>query len=149
MLMATATLMRLICGDLTPDDGEIVAQQGLRITLLAQEVPDGLSGTVFALILERGSLRDIQAWAENAVNRIAEHLFEVHDRSLSLTCSIGLAEMGEGTDRVEELIRGAEKANQRSRQDGGNQVMIEETADESTRIRRIDALFGSSNISKK
>jgi EAL domain-containing protein (putative c-di-GMP-specific phosphodiesterase class I) len=49
--------------------------------------------------------------------------------------------MGEGTDRVEDLIRSAEKANQRCRQDGGDKVIIEETADESTRVKRADALW--------
>ena len=98
-------------------------------------------GTVFAFILERGSLRDIQAWAENALTRVSEHLFDVAGRSLSLTCSIGLAEMGEGSDRVEDLLRSAERAGRRSRQDGGNHVVVEETADESTRVKRIDALW--------
>lgn len=98
-------------------------------------------GTVFAFILERGSLRDIQAWAENALSRVSDHLFDVAGRSLSLSCTIGLAEMGEGSDRVENLLRSAERASQRGRQNGGNQVVVEETADESTRIKRIDALW--------
>jgi EAL domain-containing protein (putative c-di-GMP-specific phosphodiesterase class I) len=105
------------------------------------DIAGRFGGTVFALVLERGSLKDVHAWSENALNRISENLFEVGDRSLSLTCSIGLAEMGEGTDRVEDLIRSAEKANQRCRQDGGDKVIIEETADESTRIKRADALW--------
>jgi len=45
-----STLMRLIKGDLTPDGGEVVRQQGMRIALLPQEVPQGLSGTVFAIL---------------------------------------------------------------------------------------------------
>lgn len=98
-------------------------------------------GTVFALVLERGSLRDIEVWAENALGRIAEHEFEVAQRSLSLTCTIGIAELGEDTDRVEDLIRNAEKANQHGRQEGGNRVVVEETSDESTRIKRVDALW--------
>ena len=98
-------------------------------------------GNVFAIVLERGSLKDIQSWAENAVNRVSEHMFEVSDRSISMNCSIGLAEIGEGTDRVEALVASAEKANRHSRQTGGNRVSIEETADESTRIKRVDALW--------
>ncbi len=41
------TLWRLIQGDLEPDRGEIVRQQGLHTALLPQELPPGLSGTVF------------------------------------------------------------------------------------------------------
>ncbi|HUF71325.1 MAG TPA: EAL domain-containing protein [Gammaproteobacteria bacterium] len=122
---------------------EIIAQlAGILGRLMSEsDVAGRFGGTVFAFVLERGSLRDIQAWAENALHRISEHLFEAAGRSLSLTSSIGLAEMGESSDRVEDLIRSAERANQHSRQNGGNQVIIEETADESTRIRRIDALW--------
>jgi diguanylate cyclase (GGDEF)-like protein len=122
---------------------EIISQlAGILGRLMSEtDVAGRFGGTVFAFVLERGSLRDIQAWAENALNRISDHLFEAASRSLSMTCSIGLAEMGESSDRVEDLIRSAERANQRSRQDGGNKVIIEETADESTRIRRVDALW--------
>lgn len=122
---------------------EIVAQLAEILGRLMSEtdIAGRFGGTVFALVLQRGSLNDIQAWSENALGRISEHLFEVADRSLSLTCSIGLAEMGEGSDRVEDLIRSAEKANQRGRQNGGDQVIIEETIDESTRIKRADALW--------
>ena len=122
---------------------EIVAQlaEVLRRLVNDSDVCGRFGGTVFAIVVERGSLRDIEAWAENALNRIGEHLFEVADRSLSLTCSIGLAELGEGTDRVEELLRNAERANQRCRQEGGNRVFVEETNDESTRIKRIDVLW--------
>ena len=45
-----STLMRLMYGDLAPDAGEIVRQQGLRIALLPQEVPQGLNGTTFDIV---------------------------------------------------------------------------------------------------
>lgn len=122
---------------------EIIGQTAEVLGRLMSEtdVAGRFGGTVFALVLERGSLRDIEAWAENALNRISEHVFEIQERSLSLTCSIGLAELGEGTDRVEDLIRNAERANQRCRQEGGNLVSLEETSDESTRVKRVDALW--------
>src|SRR3712207_4464759 len=36
-----STLLRLIRGEIPPDDGEVLRQQGLRIALLPQEVPEG------------------------------------------------------------------------------------------------------------
>ena len=45
-----STLMRLMHGDLIPDEGEIARQQGLRIALLPQEVPQGLHGTAFEIV---------------------------------------------------------------------------------------------------
>jgi ABC transport system ATP-binding/permease protein len=51
-----STLMRLIRGDLTADAGEIVRQQGLRLALLPQEVPQGLQGTTLDIV--RGGLEN-------------------------------------------------------------------------------------------
>ncbi len=42
-----STLMRLLHGDLVPDDGEVLRPQGVRISRLPQEVPQGRGGSVF------------------------------------------------------------------------------------------------------
>ncbi len=42
-----STLLRLIQGEIEPPRGEIARQQGLVTALLPQEVPQGLSGTIF------------------------------------------------------------------------------------------------------
>jgi len=47
-----STLLKLLNGDLTPDGGEIMRQQGLRVALVSQEIPPGLSGSVFDLVAE-------------------------------------------------------------------------------------------------
>lgn len=52
-----STLMRLLTGELIPDSGEIVRQQGIRITHLTQEVPHDLPGTVFDVVA--GGLGDL------------------------------------------------------------------------------------------
>jgi ATP-binding cassette subfamily F protein uup len=41
-----STLLRLLRGEVEPDEGEVVRQQGLRIARLPQEVPEGRGGTV-------------------------------------------------------------------------------------------------------
>jgi ATP-binding cassette subfamily F protein uup len=45
-----STIMRLINGEVMPDGGNIVFQQGVRIMLLTQEVPQSLSGSVFDVV---------------------------------------------------------------------------------------------------
>jgi ABC transport system ATP-binding/permease protein len=45
-----STLMRLLNGDLGPDQGEIVCPQGLRVSLLPQEVPQEMTGTVSEIV---------------------------------------------------------------------------------------------------
>lgn len=54
------TLLKLINGDLEPDSGTIARQQGISTALLTQEVPEGIRGTVFDVVLsglgKRGEL---------------------------------------------------------------------------------------------
>jgi ATP-binding cassette subfamily F protein uup len=47
-----STLLRLIEGQLPPDDGEIIRQQGLRVARLPQDVPEGRDGTVAEEVAE-------------------------------------------------------------------------------------------------
>ena len=45
-----STIMKLITGEIQPDGGKIVFQQGVKITLLTQEVPQALFGSVFDVV---------------------------------------------------------------------------------------------------
>ncbi len=42
-----STLMRLLGGELTPDDGAVIRPSGVKIARLPQDVPDGYGGSVF------------------------------------------------------------------------------------------------------
>src|SRR5512135_2769496 len=45
-----STIMRVITGEIKPDSGMVVFQQGLRTTLLTQEVPQNIKGGVFDVV---------------------------------------------------------------------------------------------------
>ncbi len=47
-----STLLKIIDGEITADGGEIIHQQGLRITRLEQEVPSNLEGSVYDVVAE-------------------------------------------------------------------------------------------------
>ncbi|KQN98159.1 MULTISPECIES: ATP-binding cassette domain-containing protein [Stenotrophomonas] len=47
-----STLMKLMAGELKPDDGEVRVQQGVRVTRLEQEVPHGAAGSVFDVVAD-------------------------------------------------------------------------------------------------
>jgi len=55
-----STLMKLIAGELRPDDGEIRVQQGVRIARLEQEVPHGAAGSVFDVVAD--GLGELGQW---------------------------------------------------------------------------------------
>jgi ATP-binding cassette subfamily F protein uup len=45
-----STLLRLLAGELRPDDGEVRAQDGTVVARMAQEVPQGTTGSVFDVV---------------------------------------------------------------------------------------------------
>ena len=47
-----STLMRLLAGEILPDDGEVRLQNGVVVARMAQEVPQDTSGTVFDVVAE-------------------------------------------------------------------------------------------------
>lgn len=47
-----STLLRLIHGELAPDEGEVIRQQGLRVARLAQDVPRDRTGTIAEEVAE-------------------------------------------------------------------------------------------------
>ncbi len=122
---------------------EILVQIAEQLRSLTQpnDLYGRFGGQVFAMLLERGTLRDIEAWAKNACKQIAAKIFEVAHNTLSATCTIGLAEVGPGNDGMEALMAEAKRANQRGRELGGNRVILEETSDASTRVQRFDEIW--------
>ncbi len=47
-----STLLKLVAGELRPDDGEVRRESGLRVARLAQEVPQDLVGSVFDVVAD-------------------------------------------------------------------------------------------------
>ena len=47
-----STLMRILAGEIDPDDGEILRASGLRVSRLAQEVPQAYAGSVAEIVAE-------------------------------------------------------------------------------------------------
>jgi len=51
------TLMKVMSGQQQVDDGKVIVQKGIQVTLLPQEVPVDISGTVFDIVLSGLGLR--------------------------------------------------------------------------------------------
>lgn len=45
-----STILKLVAGEIKPDSGRLVFQQGVRISLLTQEVPHDIQGSVFDVV---------------------------------------------------------------------------------------------------
>jgi len=128
-------------GPIASEDVLVQLAELLGMLAQPQDLCGRFGGQVFTLFLERATLREIETWARNAIARIAAHVFHTAHHTLSVTCTVGLAEVGPATDRLEALIAGASRSNRTGRQSGGNRVVIEETSDQSTRVQRFDAIW--------
>jgi ATP-binding cassette subfamily F protein uup len=68
--MGKSTLLKLLHGDLTPDEGSLSRQQNIRTAYLPQEVPQGLSGLVTAVVADGlTGLPPVDAHSEEAWQR--------------------------------------------------------------------------------
>ena len=68
-----STLMKLIAGEIKPDDGRVFRQQGLTVARLRQEVPGDLSGKVYDVVAGGiGELLSILARHHSVVSRMGE-----------------------------------------------------------------------------
>jgi diguanylate cyclase (GGDEF)-like protein len=128
-------------GPLATEDVLVQLAEQLRELLQPHDLPGRFGGQVFTLFLERGTLRDVEAWAQNALARIAGRIFESAHNTLSVTCTIGLAEVGPTTERLDALIAQARRSNQAGRDQGGNRVVLQQTSDESTLVQRFDEIW--------
>jgi ATP-binding cassette subfamily F protein uup len=71
-----STLLKLIAGALPPESGEVIRQQGLRVALVSQEIPQGVSGTVFDVVAQHphANLNSEQWEHEQQVERVLNRL---------------------------------------------------------------------------
>jgi ATP-binding cassette subfamily F protein uup len=83
-----STLMRLLAGEIRPDDGEIVATPGLRVARLTQEVPAATQGSVFDVVAA-------------GLGQLGADLAEYHRLSHALHDEGNLAKLSEVQGRIE------------------------------------------------
>jgi diguanylate cyclase (GGDEF)-like protein/PAS domain S-box-containing protein len=101
--------------------------------LLREQVQEGdlagrFGGNGFMVLLERGTSRDVDAWAEHVVHKVATEVFQVGPKSLSTTCTIGLGPVPAEVREPEGPASDAYNANRQGRELGGNRIqMLEHT----------------------
>ena len=72
------TLMRMLSGAITPDHGECLAMPGVKVSLLPQEVPQQLHGTISKTVLSGlppSELDDSHLWqSQQRVDRLLSRM---------------------------------------------------------------------------
>jgi diguanylate cyclase (GGDEF)-like protein len=110
---------------------DVVDELGKQLS--SQLQPGDLGGRVtgrgFAVLVERGNGRDLDAWIARVLQRIAEHVFQAADhRSVTITCSAGAAICGAQGDGLAAPLASAVKACRAAAAAGGNRAVRPEAA---------------------
>jgi len=98
-------------------------------------------GTMFVALLSRGTMNDVEAWAEQLRKSIGNEVFEIDLQSTSLSCTIGLCEVSHDGVTTAELLTTAELACRAGRDAGGNCVQLCDNTTATQTIRAQDAIW--------
>lgn len=127
-------------GPLSSDDLLLEFARLLQDHARQNDVYGQFGGDLFMVLMPRGTPRDAHAWAENLRQTIAKKVFEVAEKSLSATCTIGLARFDSETGDLPSLILKAQKAYLSGVKAGGNRTVMPELGEEDGR-RAGDTLY--------
>ena len=98
-------------------------------------------GAMFIILLERGTMLDVESWAEQLRLAVEKKVFEVENQSTSLTATVGLCEVGPDNLTIAELLAQVEKACRSGRKEGGNRVQLTENTSATQIMRASDAIW--------
>ncbi|MDF1643388.1 MAG: EAL domain-containing protein [Pseudomonadales bacterium] len=98
---------------------------------------------VFTILCYSATREELQNWAETLYGHLLEHIFEIGNKSLRITCCLGLTRIDEPKETIEMVMQHAEHASySASSIEGGiSKVFIHEsdkTADRSTALAQVD-----------
>ena len=121
----------------------------LRTQLTPTDLCGRFGGNGLVVLLERGTARDVETWAENVVKRVHEHVFAIEDKTLAATVTVGLGllpainpDAGSATaPDVSGAITDAVSAVRRGRELGGNQMYVVDKSDTDTRVQAYDKIW--------
>jgi multidomain signaling protein FimX len=113
----------------------------LRAQVTPTDICGRFGGNGFLMMLERGTIKDVETWAENVVKRVNEHVFNSGEKTLSATVTVGLGLLPSTNPEVGAAITDAISATRRGRELGGNQMYVVDKADTDTRVQAYDKIW--------
>jgi multidomain signaling protein FimX len=128
-------------GVLASEDFMAQLAELLRVQLTPTDLCGRFGGNGFLILLERGTARDVETWAENVVKRVNEHTFSIEDKTLSATVTVGLGLLAATNPDVGAAISDAISATRRGRELGGNQMYAVDKSDTDTRVQAYDKIW--------
>ena len=128
-------------GVLASEDFMAQVAELLRVQLSATDLCGRFGGNGLLVMLERGTARDVETWADNLVRRVGEHDFAFGEKNLSATVTVGLGLLPAANPDVAAAITDAVNAARRGRELGGNQMYAVDKSDTDTRVQAYDKIW--------
>jgi EAL domain-containing protein (putative c-di-GMP-specific phosphodiesterase class I)/GGDEF domain-containing protein/PAS domain-containing protein len=101
---------------------EGVGQQ-LRSLLQPGDAAGRISPRGFAVMVERGNARDLDAWVGRVLQRMSEGAFHFRDRSVPITCSAGATLLNAHGELLDAPLQASIKAARAASAAGGNRLL--------------------------
>lgn len=128
-------------GVLSSEDFMAQLAELMRVQLTATDLCGRFGGNGILVMLERGTARDVETWAENIVKRVNDQNFVFEVKNLTATVTVGLGLLPPGNPDVDAAIGDAINAARRGRELGGNQMYAVDKADTDTRVQAYDKIW--------
>lgn len=112
-----------------------------RAAVQPKDVYGRLGGTMFAVLLARGTEDDVEAWAENLKEEVATHVFEVGEHTITTTVSIGIAIHEHESISSSSLIVASQSAWKDANDAGGNRLHLAALRDSTIKIKIDDRIW--------
>ena len=113
----------------------------LKETLYPNEIVGRFGGVKFLALLERGNENDIQAWGKQLVARVHKHTMRLNDKTVAVTCTVGLSVVPPSEPKVDAIVADAMEACAKGGKQGGNQVQTSGRADVENRVQSYDQVW--------
>jgi multidomain signaling protein FimX len=99
------------------------------------------TGSALLFLIERGNVRDVEAWSEQVLARVKGQVFKVGTKSLSATVSVGLGLVPPSVTDPTGPVADALEACRKGRERGGNVVERLDRSDADTRVQSYDKIW--------
>jgi diguanylate cyclase (GGDEF)-like protein len=113
----------------------------LKEHLNPKDIAGRFGGVSFLVLLERGNERDVEAWSDQLVQKSAKQVVRIKDKSLSVTCTVGLSVVAPQGADLDATIADAVEACRKGRHRGGNQAFTSDRADNDARVQSYDKVW--------
>jgi multidomain signaling protein FimX len=95
----------------------------------------------FMVLVERGTPREVEAWANGLISKISGQVLRVGEKSLSCTLSIGISMIEPRPTDITEPIRDAMEALRNAQTAGGNRSLLIDHTDADTQRNLNDKIW--------